>query len=55
MRDNVKIDSSIFAENLKKTSKFKDDERVKSFIERVKTMSKILKKPIKKIKVWKIN
>lgn len=38
MRDNVKIDSVVFAENLKKCTKFKDDERVKNFLERAKTL-----------------
>lgn len=50
LADNVKIDQQTFAENLKK-SKLKNDEIVKGFIEKAKSMSQgVLRKPIRKLK-----
>ncbi|CAD8109710.1 unnamed protein product [Paramecium primaurelia] len=51
VKDNVKIDSISFAENLKRSNKFKEDERVKNFLEKTKSMQSILRKNIKKIRV----
>jgi len=38
VKDNVKIDTLAFAENLKKSTLFKDNEKVKEFVEKAKNM-----------------